>query len=229
MALRDKFEKIISYFDTEDVNEFEQEQGQDQLRQRPEVSPSGTSYERVQANRPQAPVAPPQGERVSRPAAPSHRPAPPQAYPRAEQSSPAAPRSQQVTPSRPSAPLEKPQHQSLIQSAPNPSGLGQSQSQTQTKIALRYPIQYEDVPAIVDLLINNECVLIDFEQMQEDQARRCLDFIDGASKVLSGSLRRVGATIYLLAPAHVQVDVSDLLPAHRTNQATDFDYDMKRR
>ena len=34
--------------------------------------------------------------------------------------------------------------------------------------------------------------LIDFQYMLEAQARRCLDFIDGASKVLTGNLQKVG-------------------------------------
>ncbi len=41
------------------------------------------------------------------------------------------------------------------------------------------PKKYEDAQEIVELLIENECVLIDFQYMLEAQARRCLDFIDG--------------------------------------------------
>lgn len=54
---------------------------------------------------------------------------------------------------------------------------------TKTTIAIKYPKKYEDAQEIVELLIENECVLIDFQYMLEAQARRCLDFIDGASKV----------------------------------------------
>ena len=63
-------------------------------------------------------------------------------------------------------------------------------NQATTTIALKFPRKYEDAQEIVDLLIVNECVLIDFQYMLDAQARRCLDFIDGASKVLYGSLQK---------------------------------------
>ena len=49
----------------------------------------------------------------------------------------------------------------------------------------------EDAQEIVELLIENECVLIDFQYMLEAQARRCLDFIDGASKYLPGIFKKL--------------------------------------
>lgn len=105
------------------------------------------------------------------------------------------------------------------------------QSKTETGrvvIALRYPKRYEDAQQIVDLLIENESVLIDFQYMMDAQARRCIDFIDGASKVLFGGLEKVGNTMYLLTPANVVVNIEDLsLP--NQNQDISYNYDMKRR
>lgn len=104
-------------------------------------------------------------------------------------------------------------------------------SQTRGKavtIALKYPRKYEDAREIVALLNSNECVLIDFQYMLETQARRCLDFIDGASEVLSGNLQKVGSSMYLLTPSSVVVDVEEMqIP--NTGQELAFDYDMKRR
>lgn len=95
-------------------------------------------------------------------------------------------------------------------------------------IALKYPRKYEDAREIVALLNDNECVLIDFQYMLETQARRCLDFIDGASEVLSGNLQKVGSSMYLLTPSSVVVDIEDMqIP--NTSQDQSFDYDMKRR
>lgn len=95
-------------------------------------------------------------------------------------------------------------------------------------IALKYPKKYEDAQEIVDLLIENESILIDFQYMMDAQARRCIDFIDGASKVLFGALQKVGNTMYLLTPANVVVNIDDLaIPNHGQDIA--YDYDMKRR
>lgn len=104
----------------------------------------------------------------------------------------------------------------------------QSTCSDQTTIALKYPRKYEDAQEIVDLLIVNECVLIDFQFMLDAQARRCLDFIDGASKVLYGSLQKVGSSMYLLAPSNVSVNIEEMTIPH-TTQDIGFDFDMKRR
>ena len=104
----------------------------------------------------------------------------------------------------------------------------QQMNTTKTTIAIKYPKKYEDAQEIVELLIENECVLIDFQYMLEAQARRCLDFIDGASKVLTGNLQKVGSSMYLLTPINVVVDIEEIGLAHG-NQETTFDFDMKRR
>lgn len=95
-------------------------------------------------------------------------------------------------------------------------------------IALKYPRQYEDAQEIVDLLLKNECVLIDFQYMLEAQARRCIDFIDGASKVLFGNLKKVGSSMYLLTPGNVALDLEEVAPLQREADSG-FDFDMKRR
>ena len=94
-------------------------------------------------------------------------------------------------------------------------------------IDVRYPKKYEDAPAIVDLLLANESVLIDFQYMTEVQARRCIDYLDGAKQVLMGDLRRVSGTMYLLTPVNVVVNIEDIkLP---DGVHSEFDFDMKRR
>ena len=95
-------------------------------------------------------------------------------------------------------------------------------------INVRYPRKYEETTEIVDLLIVNESILIDFQYMTEVQARRCLDYLDGARYVLAGSIKKVASTMYLLTPINVVVNVEDLkLPDDLQNG--EFDFDMKRR
>lgn len=102
-------------------------------------------------------------------------------------------------------------------------------NQENVTIAIKYPKKYEDATEIVDLLIANECVLIDFQFMLDAQARRCLDFIDGASRVLYGNLQKVSSSMYLLTPSNVVVEAEDINFSHNNNQDFNFDYDMKRR
>ena len=94
-------------------------------------------------------------------------------------------------------------------------------------IDVRYPKKYEDAPTIVDLLLANESVLIDFQYMTEVQARRCIDYLDGAKQVLMGNLRKVSGTMYLLTPVNVVVNIEDIKLPEGVH--SDFDFDMKRR
>jgi len=77
------------------------------------------------------------------------------------------------------------------------------------------------------LLTGNESILIDFQYMTEVQARRCLDYLDGARYVLAGELRKVANTMYLLTPVGVVVNIEDIrLPDG--SHGEEFDFDMKR-
>ncbi|MBF0775255.1 cell division protein SepF [Streptococcus azizii] len=96
-------------------------------------------------------------------------------------------------------------------------------------IDIKYPKRYEDAPEIVQLLIDDASILIDFQHMSETQARRCLDYLDGARSVLSGNLKKVSSTMWLLTPAKVTVNMEELrstAPHHASENS--FDFDMKR-
>jgi len=94
-------------------------------------------------------------------------------------------------------------------------------------IDVRYPRRYEDATDIVDLLAGNESILIDFQYMTEVQARRCLDYLDGARHVLAGNMKKVASTMYLLTPVNVVVNIEDIkLPDDSQN--AEFGFDIKR-
>ena len=94
-------------------------------------------------------------------------------------------------------------------------------------IDVRYPRKYEDATVIVDLLTGNESILIDFQYMTEVQARRCLDYLDGARHVLAGNMKKVASTMYLLTPVNVVVNIEDIkLPDDSQN--AEFGFDSKR-
>lgn len=96
-------------------------------------------------------------------------------------------------------------------------------------IDIRFPKRYEEAPEIVNLLLDNRSILIDFQYMSEQQARRCLDYLDGARSVLAANLKKVSATMWLLAPVNVIVNVEELRSATATgNQDMAFDFDMRR-
>lgn len=98
-----------------------------------------------------------------------------------------------------------------------------------TIIDIKFPKKYEDAPEIVNLLLENASILIDFQYMSEVQARRCLDYLDGARSVLAGNLKKVSNTMWLLTPVNVKVNIEDIRSSHlQSGQESQFDFDMKR-
>ncbi|MGT2924547.1 cell division protein SepF [Streptococcus caviae] len=192
MALRDSFNRIISYFDTDEVSEVEE----------PVAVPA---RQQESAKRPAA-------QQTQQNAKKSHQPNQGASRPSQGQS----------------GQNRRPASEENIHPLPTRRNNAQQSAQEKTTIALKFPRKYEDAEEIVDLLIRNECVLIDFQYMLEAQARRCLDFIDGASKVLAGNLQKVGASMYLLTPINVIVDIEEMSLA-ANGQDVSFNYDMKRR
>lgn len=99
-----------------------------------------------------------------------------------------------------------------------------------TTIDIKFPKRYEDAPEMVNLLLDNASILIDFQYMSEQQARRCLDYLDGARSVLSGNLKKVSNTMWLLTPVNVTVNIEELRNAGTTTGVADsnFEFDIKR-
>lgn len=196
MTLKDKVKGLLSFLDTDDVNELEE------LEEEKVEEPRRQESTVVERPRPAA-------RPVTRPevVTPEHR-------------------SVSARPSREYVAQVSQVTEHPIQN--RREEMVQQQGDSRTVIAVKYPKRYEDARGIVDLLIENESVLIDFQYMVDSQARRCIDFIDGASRVLFGGLNKVGNTMYLLTPANVVVNVDELvISAH--GQDTSYDYDMKRR
>lgn len=202
MAFKDKFDKLISYFDTDEVSDVEETVEEE--AQRPRVQQQAEAVPQ-QAQRRAEPVQNVRIQQVQGGEAARQR-------------------------------LQQPQHRRAVEENQPVRSINQrreeqmqvSANQATTTITLKFPRKYEDAQEIVDLLIVNECVLIDFQYMLDSQARRCLDFIDGASKVLYGSLQKVGSSMYLLTPSNVIVNVEELAVPNN-GQDIGFDFDMKRR
>ena len=202
MAFKDKFDKLISYFDTDEVSDVEETVEEE--AQRPHVQQQAEAVPQ-QAQRRAEPVQNVRTQHIQGGGAARQRPQQPQQRRAVEENQPV----RSITQRR--------EEQMQVRA-----------NQATTTIALKFPRKYEDAQEIVDLLIVNECVLIDFQYMLDAQARRCLDFIDGASKVLYGSLQKVGSSMYLLTPSNVIVNVEELAVPNN-GQDIGFDFDMKRR
>ena len=126
MAIKDAIEKIVSYFDADEVTDHE-----DVAKERP-VKVQKTEQ------------TPPQQQRKPE-------------------------RPQETVPPRRQHIKSDVQKTQVLSSLPlSRSQVNQGSQQmntTKTTIAIKYPKKYEDAQEIVELLIENECVLIDFQYM----------------------------------------------------------------
>ncbi|MFC4760327.1 cell division protein SepF [Fructobacillus durionis] len=73
------------------------------------------------------------------------------------------------------------------------------------RIALFEPKVYADSRAIASQVIEGDAVIVNFSQLEEDPARRILDYIGGAVYAVDGSMERIGEKIFLLTPSTYEV------------------------
>lgn len=245
MALRDRFSKITSYFSSDDLEEVNGGKVQpaetvekgftiraatkaphpDLVKtgdEKGSESPLVVTTEPISV----AKLEPSSVAPSNRPAAPTSRPEHPKVQVKEEKRErPAVQtsyqnRTQIPLPARPAAPTTPPTSREKVKS--------EEAAEITAKISLRHPLRYEDATTIADLFLDGQCVLVDFEYMQEIPARRCIDFLTGACRVVKGRFERIGSTMYILTPAGVELDIEEVRPQVE-EQTTSYDFDMKRR
>ena len=65
---------------------------------------------------------------------------------------------------------------------------------------------YSEAMSIAKHLFAEEAVLVNFTLVEEDQARRIVDFLTGTVYALDGDIQRVGNEIFLCTPANMEID-----------------------
>lgn len=81
-----------------------------------------------------------------------------------------------------------------------------------SKITILEPRNYQEVKKIAQHVLNGEAVLVNFQSVEEDQARRIVDFLTGTVYAQDGDIKRVGDEIFLCTPCDVEIDGQDSLP-----------------
>ncbi len=76
---------------------------------------------------------------------------------------------------------------------------------TQYQVVVVQPENFDEAKEIADHLKDRRPVVINLELMDKDSAQKIFDFLSGAIYALGGSLQKVAANIYLIAPYNVAV------------------------
>ena len=79
----------------------------------------------------------------------------------------------------------------------------------QVKMVISQPTTFEQAATICDLLKQKKSVIVNLEYVNKDVARRILDVISGAVKVLDGHFEKVSNSIFIVAPFNYDI-VNDM-------------------
>lgn len=77
---------------------------------------------------------------------------------------------------------------------------------TPSTIALFEPRMFGDTKEIATQLLSGQAAIINFDQMDNETARRVVDFMNGTVFAIDGDIQRVGKEIFLCTPANFQID-----------------------
>lgn len=98
--------------------------------------------------------------------------------------------------------------------------LSVSQDTSSAKLILTQPTGFDDARQIAENVTNGKTVVVNFDRTDADTTKRTIDFMSGITYAVSGTVQRISSTIFLFAPANVEIytnerqhpDESALLP-----------------
>lgn len=73
------------------------------------------------------------------------------------------------------------------------------------KVVVIEPTSYDEVQDICNNLKSKKPIIINFENIDKDVARRMVDFISGAVFALDGTIQKVSNGIVVVAPSNVDI------------------------
>lgn len=87
-------------------------------------------------------------------------------------------------------------------------GSGSTPKSASSKIAIFQPRVYTDAKTVSKQILNNKAVIVNFNNINDEQAKRIVDFLTGTVFALNGEIKRVGDKIFLCTPPKFQIDGS---------------------
>lgn len=79
-----------------------------------------------------------------------------------------------------------------------------------TRIKIVEPRMYSEVKDIADIVLSNQSVILNFRRMENDQAKKVIDFMMGVTYAVEGDIQRIGDQIFLCTPAGIEIDADEL-------------------
>lgn len=108
---------------------------------------------------------------------------------------------------------EQAKHQQVKQPTQKQNVVSLQSVQKSSKVILMEPRVYAEAQDIADHLKNRRAVVVNLQRIEQDQARRIVDFLSGTVYAIGGDIQKIGANIILCTPDNVEVsgNISELL------------------
>lgn len=91
-----------------------------------------------------------------------------------------------------------------------------------SRVRIMTPSQFEESTGIADEIKSGRLVIFNIGQLNDDDARRVVDFISGTAYGLNGNVRRASRDIFVAAPRNIDI-TGDNLKEHTRNT---FDWNV---
>jgi len=78
-----------------------------------------------------------------------------------------------------------------------------------TKPHVVAPVSFNDAQEVADAFKRSQPVIVNLQQADRDLTRRIIDFSSGLCYGVGGGMKKVGDSVYLLAPDDVEVSAED--------------------
>ena len=97
----------------------------------------------------------------------------------------------------------------------NVVSMNQKRVASNSRISIVEPRFETDAENIADMLLNGESVVLNVRRMEQAQAVKMINFLQGAIYAISGDMERVGEEIFICAPETVDLVLSELEVSER--------------
>lgn len=86
------------------------------------------------------------------------------------------------------------------------------------KMIIHKPISFEEAGKICEEIKSRKVAIVNMELLDKETAKRVLDFLSGSIFALNGTVKKIGAGIFVFAPDNV--DISDISWEQETENTT---------
>ena len=83
--------------------------------------------------------------------------------------------------------------------------LGSAKDKTRSKVYVAEPKKFEEIQVIADYFKENIPIIIHLQKIDQDLAKRIIDFCSGITYALEGNIKKVADKVFLITPYNVEV------------------------